>query len=119
MAPLIQVGLVTDARWYDINGDSEDDLLLTGEWMPLTIILQKDGNFVEATDAYGLSNTTGWWNTLEVADLDDDGDADIIAGNIGQNYKFHASAEKPFHVFSEDFDSNGTYDIYLAKTLRG
>src|SRR5690606_15389930 len=68
--------------------------------------------------SYGLENTEGWWNKVVVDDLDSDGDPDLLLGNLGENYKFTASIEKPFQVFAKDFDGNGTNDIFLAKFLK-
>jgi hypothetical protein len=66
---------------------------------------------------YGLENTEGWWDKLVADDIDSDGDVDLVAGNLGENYKFQASIEKPFEVYARDFDGNGTNDIFLAKHL--
>ncbi len=114
----IKLGMVTDALWQDVNKDGQTDLIVTGEWMPITILLQKDGHFIK-TDYPGLKNTTGWWFRLATGDLDGDGDLDLIGGNLGENYKFHASEKIPFHIYAEDFDGDGTYDPYLAKNLDG
>ena len=64
-----------------------------------------------------LKNTEGWWNKLVADDIDGDGDMDIIAGNLGENYKFQQAKEKPFEVYAKDFDNNGTNDIFLAKHI--
>ena len=65
-----------------------------------------------------MENTEGWWNKVVADDLDDDGDLDLIVGNIGENYKFKATPEKPFQVFAKDFDGNGTNDVFLARYLK-
>lgn len=109
-------GMVTTAVWADINGDQQKELLLAGEWMPITVFEYKDKKFVKAPlEKFGFQNSEGWWNKILAVDYDHDGDVDIIGGNIGLNYKFHASEEKPFMVYCNDFDQNGTYDIVLAK----
>jgi len=113
------LGMVTSALWTDINKDGLADLLVTGEWMPLTVLINKNGSFENATERFGLSETVGWWNRIEAADIDDDGDIDYIAGNLGLNYKFKAKKDKPFHVYCNDFDGNGSYDIFLAKDNNG
>ena len=116
---LNKLGLVTDAVWADINGDEQVDLLVTGEWMGIEVFINTDNKLVKSRDYKNLSNTVGWWNRLLLADVDNDGDQDIIAGNLGLNYKFHASQENPFQVYTADFDYNGTEDIILAKEYDG
>lgn len=115
MAPsLEEFGMVSTAVWTDVNGDGSLDLLCTGEWMPITVLIQQDGKFVDQTDTWGLGQSAGWWYSLASADIDADGDMDIVGGNLGLNYKYKASPEKPFQVYGGDFDKNGSHDIVLA-----
>ena len=116
---LSQIGMVTDAVWTDYDNDGDDDLVMVGEWMPVTVFLNTDGELTDATATVGLANTSGWWNTIEQADMDADGDLDLIAGNLGLNIKYTASDEEPFTVYSYDFDSNGTNDIVLSYYQKG
>lgn len=111
----INIGMVNDAAWVDYDSDGFLDLALAGEWMPFTI-LKNDGNvFRNVTVDLGLENTTGWWFSIETADMDKDGDPDFILGNMGLNYEYKASEENPFHVFYYDFDNNGSGDLVLAQ----
>ncbi|MDO6761292.1 VCBS repeat-containing protein [Tamlana sp. 2_MG-2023] len=112
---LEQIGMVTDAVWEDMNGDSILDLLVTGEWMGIHVFINENRKLTKSTNFKTLEETTGWWNRLYFADVDQDGDKDLIAGNLGLNYKFHATKEKPFQIYTKDFDFNGTEDIMLAK----
>ncbi len=111
---LMGPGLITDARFADMDGDGDDDLVLAGEWLPVSVYINDNGRFTNATERASLGKTNGWWYSLAVADIDNDGDLDIVAGNLGHNAKYHASAEEPFHVYCADFDNSGTYDIVLA-----
>ncbi|MEO8405369.1 MAG: VCBS repeat-containing protein, partial [Chitinophagaceae bacterium] len=112
---LAQAGMVNSAIWADLNGDKKAELIIAGEWMPIKIYESGSGKLNDVSNNYGLKNTEGWWNKLVADDIDGDGDIDIIAGNLGENYKFKASVEKPFEVYAKDFDNNGTNDIFLAK----
>ena len=107
--------MVNSAIWTDVNGDKKAELVVAGEWMPIKIYEYVSGKLTEASEKYGLANTEGWWNKLVADDLDGDGDMDIIAGNLGENYKFKADTKKPFEVYAKDFDNSGTNDIFLAK----
>ncbi|MDN5210847.1 FG-GAP-like repeat-containing protein [Fulvivirgaceae bacterium BMA12] len=116
---LSEVGMITSAVWVDVDGDSWKDLVVAGEWMPVTIFKNEEGELVNKTDEWGLSEKVGWWYGLQSLDVDNDGDMDLIAGNLGLNYKYKASPEKPFEVFLNDFDRNGTDDIVLGVNKKG
>lgn len=111
---LLNIGMVTDAVWVDYDGDGFHDLVLTGEWMPITFFKYHNGKFENKSLETGLSNTEGWWYSIAAADMDNDGDMDLIAGNLGLNYKYKASVEEPFEVHYHDFDQNGDMDIVLS-----
>ena len=111
---LLELGMVTDAIWADVDGDSWEDLILSGEWMPLTIFKNDKGRLVNKTADLGLGESQGWWYAVTSLDIDQDGDLDLIAGNLGLNYKYQASADSPFEVYSADFDENGKNDIVLS-----
>jgi hypothetical protein len=88
--------------------------MITGEWMPIRFLEQKNKRFTDRTLTYGFDNTTGWWFSLAEADMDGDGDMDYVAGNLGLNYKYKGSEAEPFHVYANDFDKNGSMDIVLG-----
>ena len=120
LAPqLNSIGLVTDAIWTDLNNDDKTDLVITGEWMGVQVFLNQNNQLIRSDDYKTLSNAVGWWNKLLIEDIDNDGDKDIVAGNLGLNYKFHASPKKPFEIYTSDFDFNGSEDIILAKEYKG
>jgi hypothetical protein len=86
--------------------------------MPVKVFEYNGGRMKDISADFGLQNTEGWWDKLIADDIDADGDVDLVAGNLGENYKFQASIEKPFEVYAKDFDGNGTNDIFLAKHLK-
>ncbi len=114
-----RIGMVSSVLWTDYNNDSKLDLILAGEWMPLTVFRNEGGRFTNQTQALGLGQTNGLWNSLMGADFDNDGDIDYIVGNYGLNSKFSASEKYPFHVYANDFDKSGTLDIVLAYYIDG
>lgn len=112
-------GMVTAAAFADMDGDNDADLLLCGEWMSPRLLRNDGGHFTDMSADAGLDAHTGWWYSLAVADVDKDGDSDVIAGNLGWNSKFHGTAEHPVHIYWADFDDNGRHDIVLAKEKNG
>ncbi|WP_103071824.1 VCBS repeat-containing protein [Aquimarina sediminis] len=116
LAPEVKnIGMVTSAEWKDIDNDHDLDLIVTGEWMGIEVFINTNGTLAKNEIYKSLSSTKGWWNKILIADIDEDGDKDIIAGNLGLNHKHKATNDKPFHVYTKDFDNNGTEDIILAK----
>ena len=112
---LKNIGLVTTSKWVDIDGDSWEDLVIAGEWMSIRIFKNNEGkSFTEVTKDVYKAKQRGWWYDIEKGDFDNDGDMDLIVGNLGLNYKYHASVDKPFRVYLNDFDENATYDIVLS-----
>lgn len=114
---LVNIGMVTGMEWIDIEMDGDMDMAIVGEWMPLTILKNTNGHF-KKSDKLSGSKTEGWWYSLAKGDIDNDGDDDLIAGNIGSNNKFHFTEKKPLHVYANDFDDNGTLDIVLSKKYK-
>jgi hypothetical protein len=113
---LKDLGMVTDAVFTDIDNDQDEDLIIVGEWMTVTVLENSKGTFSDVSSKYGLDDTTrGIWWSITASDLDNDGDEDYILGNLGKNNKFKASKEHPFKVYANDFDNNGTNDVVLAK----
>lgn len=116
VAPVLRnAGMITDAQWVDIDGDSDADLVVVGEWMPVMVLKNDNGTFSDFTEQAGLAKTNGWWNSLKVADLNNDGFPDMVAGNHGLNSRFKASSEKPISVHINDFDQNGSIEQVLSQ----
>ncbi|MEO7766951.1 MAG: FG-GAP-like repeat-containing protein, partial [Ferruginibacter sp.] len=113
------IGMVTDAVWADIDKDGWADLVIVGEWMPITIFKNLKGNLTNKTEALGLQYTTGLWNTIHAADINNDGAIDLLAGNLGENSKLHGSSQYPLKLFTGDFDNNGSLDQVLAVENKG
>ena len=113
-------GLVTDACWDDINEDGRPDLVIVGEWMPVTVLLQDaGGKFVDKTVEYGMAGTNGWWNTIHAADFDGDGDSDFTAGNLGTNSRLRPTGSEPVSLYAGDMDGNGGTDHLLTYYNQG
>jgi hypothetical protein len=105
MAPdLLQLGMVTDAQWVDIDGDGKKELIVVGDWMPVTILKFESGQLKKIGE---IPNSSGWWNCLSVADLNGDGYPDLIAGNLGLNSRIKADVDHPAKLYVGDFDKNG------------
>ena len=101
---LLKLGMVTDAQWTDIDGSGKNSLVVVGDWMPVTILKYVNGKLQKAGE---ITNSSGWWNCLTVADLNGDGKPDLIAGNSGLNSKIKADVDHPAKLYVSDFDGNG------------
>lgn len=118
-APSLQeCGMITDAVFADVDGDSDADLIVVGEYMPVKILINESGRFEDKTSSAGLDHSNGWWNRIKAADLDEDGDLDFVIGNHGLNSRFRASVDKPVCLFVSDFDQNGTIE-HITCTYEG
>ncbi|MGX1930993.1 VCBS repeat-containing protein [Flagellimonas sp. 2504JD4-2] len=113
------LGLVTSALWQDFNEDNWPDLIVAGEWMPIRFFENNGGVFKEVSSLTGNEDTNGWWYSLESVDLDNDNDLDIVAGNLGLNYKYKTDDNTTFEIYANDFDENGKKDIVLSYTKKG
>ena len=110
IAPNLQnLGLACDALWTDYDNDGWMDLLIAGEWMPLTLLKNNRGRF-DMLRSSDLDTKKGFWNSLVGADFDHDGDIDYIAGNLGLNALTKASDTYPMSMLAGDFNQDGSYD---------
>ncbi len=116
---LAKIGLVTDAASTDLNGDGKADLVIVGEWMPITVFIQENGKLTNKTKDYFDKEYKGWWNTLLVDDLNGDGKPDLVAGNQGLNSQVRASDKEMAALHYKDFDGNGTIDPILSFYVQG
>ena len=112
-------GLVKDAAWEDLDGDGQPELITVGEWMPITVYRIGKKSAEELTSAYFPADYSGWWNTLQLADLNGDGRRDLIVGNQGQNNLLQASLQTPVELFATDIDGNGSVDPLLFNYTDG
>jgi enediyne biosynthesis protein E4 len=121
VAPMLRkFGFVKQATWADMDGDKTADLVIAAEWSPITILLNKNGKLTPLPrDGSGLEKSNGWWNIIQAADFDQDGDLDLIAGNLGLNSRLHASEQEPVKMFVADFDKNDSTDQVLTHFIHG
>ena len=115
---LRKIGFIKDAIWVDIDGDKDDDLVIAGDWMPITILINSNG-ILKSLEQSGLEQEIGWWNCVESVDFDQDGDIDLVAGNLGLNSKLKASTAEPLRMYVKDFDNNETIEQLLTYYIDG
>jgi hypothetical protein len=83
--------------------------------MPVEVFKNEGGKLVNVTKEAGLSDQTGWWNSIISGDFDNDGDVDYIAGNEGLNSRYYQpTKDQPIDCYSSDFDNNGTNDVVIS-----
>ncbi len=120
IAPQLQkAGMVTDAAWIDLNNDKVLDLIVVGEWMPITVFVNSAGKLLEKTSEYFDKTYSGWWNKLLVNDLNNDGKPDLVLGNMGLNTQCKASDQQPARLYYKDFDDNGSIDPVFTFYIQG
>lgn len=107
---LVKPGMITDAVWVDLDLDKKNELVVVGEWMPVTVFSNESGKLENSTAKYFDHPYSGWWNTLSIADVNGDNRPDLIAGNMGLNTQFRATENEPLEMYFSDFDGNGNID---------
>lgn len=115
-------GMITSAVWTDFNNDHQQDLIITGDWMPIRFFKNDHGRLHEVTQSTGVADMTGMWRSLAAADLDRDGDIDLVAGNLGSNCDYQVSDSTPMELVAADLDGNGSIDpipFYYIKDQTG
>ncbi|MFC0773863.1 VCBS repeat-containing protein [Terrimonas alba] len=112
---LSNVGMVTNALWFDIDNDNDEDLVLSCEWGGIEAFINNKGNFSKKT----LAKEKGWWNFILPVDIDNDNDIDFVAGNLGLNSRLKASAKEPVKLYYNDFDNNGKKEQVLTYYIHG
>jgi hypothetical protein len=110
-------GMVTAAVWTDFDQDGWTDLVVVGEWMPISFYKNTGGKLKNVSESTGLANTHGWWNSIATGDFDEDGDMDYVIGNVGLNTEGHPSKDKPLTLLAKDFDKSGTMDPVLCRYI--
>ncbi|HUX84965.1 MAG TPA: VCBS repeat-containing protein, partial [Chitinophagaceae bacterium] len=112
VAPFLNnIGMVTDAIWTDFNNDGWQDLILVGEWMPVTFLENDHGKrFINVTASTGIGDQIGWWNSITGGDFKNDGRTDYVVGNLGTNTLYKTVGNKPVSIYAKDFDGDGSFD---------
>jgi len=113
---LIEIGMITDSKFSDIDNDGDMDLVVVGEYMGIEIFKNDDGYFSRVKS--DLIELKGWWNTVQIEDLNNDGLDDLIIGNHGLNSRFEASKSNPIKLYHSDFDNNGFAEAIVCFTSK-
>lgn len=116
---LMNPGIINAAVWTDIDNDKKPDLIIAGDWMPVKVYKNTGSTLVDITIESGLADMPGFWRSLAIADINHDGNPDIVAGNLGLNNPFHISAQQPAELIAKDFDNSGIIDPLFCYYTRG
>ena len=108
------IEMVTDSEFIDIDNDGIKELIVVGEWMPITVFKISNNKFLDISDSLGLSKTNGLYNVIHSVDINNDGFKELIVGNFGLNSMFRASVDKPLTLYVNDFDRNGRSEQILG-----
>lgn len=120
LAPDLQkTGMITDVEWADLNTDGNVELIILGDWMPVSVYEKIDGKLVNKSSDYFRKDYTGWWNNILVKDLNQDQKPDLLLGNIGTNTQFEVSDSEPAELYYKDFDGNGALDPIFCYYIQG
>jgi hypothetical protein len=111
--------MASKATWVDYDRDGKLDLIVVGEWMPVSIFHQENGQLVNRTDKAGLAGTNGWWSTIQTADLNGDGRPDLVLGNLGLNSILRATHDEPARLYLSDFFGTGRVMQVLTSYRHG
>lgn len=114
-----KIGMVSAALWTDYNDDGWQDLIISGEFMPITVFQNQKGAFVNTSKNTGLEKSHGWWNSIASGDFDNDGDTDYILGNQGLNTKYRVSENEPLCIYAKDYDNDGRIDPIMCYYIDG
>ena len=118
VAPALnRVGMVCDALFSDIDNDTWPDLILTGEWMPITVLKNNRGTYADITETTGIGSKRGWWNSIISGDFRHTGRMDYIVGNTGLNTFYRANEQHPVTITAADFEKNGTFQTVTSLFL--
>lgn len=116
---LKNIGMVNAAIWSDANNDHRPDLIIAGEWMPITVFTNEQHQFRNVTRQFGLENTVGWWNSINAGDFNRDGRTDFILGNLGSNSRYTTSATSPLTIYTNDFGNLGNRNAVITYNEKG
>jgi hypothetical protein len=110
-----EMGMITAVEWTDIDGDSYPELVVAGDWMPIIIYKNEKGKSFSRMEIPALAKSSGWWNCIQAADLDHDGDMDFVLGNLGQNSRIRVDSLRPAELYVKDFDNNGAVEQIITR----
>jgi hypothetical protein len=114
---LANIGMVTSALWTDFDNDGWQDLIVAGEFLPITFIKNQKGKAFSTP--FIIDHSRGWWNSIVAGDFDNDCDIDYVAGNRGLNGPYKASAAEPVCIYAKDYDKNGRLDPVMCHYQNG